>query len=162
MQKKAEILAKQLGEILLQRRLKVTCAESCTGGGISHALTEIAGSSQWFEYGFITYANQAKQHILHVSEQALQTHGAVSQLVVEQMALGALDTASADIAVAVSGVAGPGGGTEEKPVGTVWFCWRAVGGKVKTHCEVFAGSRAEVRSAAVEKSLLGLLDILNE
>ena len=154
-------LAAQLGDELLQRGLKVTCAESCTGGGVARAITDIAGSSGWFEFGFVSYANKAKQQLLGVSAEALETEGAVSEVIVKQMARGALEASGADIAVAISGIAGPDGGSAEKPVGTVWFCW-ATKSALQTSCEVFTGDRAAVRSAAVEKSLQGLLDILKK
>ena len=111
------ILAIQLGEKLLSQRQTVTCAESCTGGGVASAITDVPGSSQWFHAGFVTYANQSKQQLLGVPAEVLLSEGAVSKSVVELMALGALKSSDADVAVAVSGVAGPGGGTKEKPVG---------------------------------------------
>ena len=156
----SELLAEQLGQCLQARGLKVTCAESCTGRGVASAITDIAGSSAWFEYGFVTYANRAKQQLLSVDEQLLMTHGAVSQPVVEAMAKGAIEVASADIAVAISGIAGPDGGTPEKPVGTVWFCWASISGVRRSQVHYLSGGRTEVRSAAVEIALKGLLDIL--
>ena len=151
-----EQLARTLGEMLLARGWHVTCAESCTGGGIGAAITAIAGSSDWFGAGFITYSNAAKQQFLGVPEDTLASHGAVSQPVVEAMARGALDRAGADMAVAVSGIAGPGGGTPGKPVGTVWIA-------VATHqdtvaqCRHFTGDRARVRSLTVEAALESLI-----
>ncbi|MCB1669123.1 MAG: nicotinamide-nucleotide amidase [Pseudomonadales bacterium] len=162
MTEKTSLLASQLGELLLQRKLKVTCVESCTGGGVASAITDIPGSSAWFEYGFVTYANRAKQQLVGVSEQVLCAHGAVSEPVVREMVAGALRVSGADIAVAISGIAGPDGGTTDKPVGTVWFCWQEK--MERAHCarEIFSGGRAEVRSAAVERALQGLLDILKK
>ncbi|MEH6466184.1 MAG: nicotinamide-nucleotide amidase [Porticoccus sp.] len=153
-------LSSQLGELLLSRQFTVTCAESCTGGGIARAITDIAGSSQWFHAGFVTYANEIKQQFLGVSPEILASEGAVSEAVVKQMAEGALNASGADIAVAVSGVAGPDGGTEEKPVGTVWFAWATTNGSVVTHCNQFVGDRAAVRKAAVDQALKGLIKVL--
>ncbi len=153
-------LSTQLGELLLFRQFTVTCAESCTGGGIASAITDIAGSSQWFQAGFVTYANDAKQQLLRVSPETLVSEGAVSGAVVRQMAEGALMATCADIAVAVSGVAGPDGGTEDKPVGTVWFAWAMKNGVVTTLCVQFKGDRATVRQAAVEQALMGLIEML--
>jgi nicotinamide-nucleotide amidase len=117
-------ITQQLGEMLCKKNAKLTTAESCTGGGISEAITAVSGSSQWFEFGFVTYANSAKQQLLGVSKQTLDQYGAVSEQVVEQMAQGAIRQSRADYAIAVSGIAGPEGGTEDKPVGTVWVCWQ--------------------------------------
>lgn len=155
-----EDLSIQLGELLLSRQLTVTCAESCTGGGVARAITDIAGSSQWFHAGFVTYANEIKQQFLGVSTEALASEGAVSEAVVQQMAEGALKASGADIAVAVSGVAGPDGGTEEKPVGTVWFAWATTKDSVVTHCSQFVGDRGAVRKAAVDQALKGLIQVL--
>ncbi|MEH6469355.1 MAG: nicotinamide-nucleotide amidase [Porticoccus sp.] len=155
-----EDLSSQLGELLLSRQFTVTCAESCTGGGIARAITDITGSSQWFHAGFVTYANEIKQQFLGVSPEVLASEGAVSEAVVKQMAEGALNASGANIAVAVSGVAGPDGGTEEKPVGTVWFAWATTNGSVVTHCNQFVGDRAAVRKAAVDQALKGLIKVL--
>ena len=161
-------VSSELGELLLSRGLTVTCAESCTGGGIASAITDVSGSSQWFHTGFVTYSNQAKQQLLGVSPDALIAEGAVSELVVKQMALGALEVSVADIAVAVSGVAGPGGGTADKPVGLVWFCWASRRGGTGTdmllecHSFQFSGGRSEVRATAVKQALEGLVSILKK
>ena len=112
-----------LQRVLVEKRMTVTTAESCTGGLIASLITKEAGSSQVFGAGFVTYANTAKQQVLNVSEDTLNGHGAVSEGVVRAMLLGALTKANADIGIAVSGVAGPGGGSEDKPVGTVWLAW---------------------------------------
>ena len=150
-------LSFQLGRVLLQRELRVTTAESCTGGGVAQAITETAGSSQWFDVGFVTYANKAKQELVGVTEASLMRDGAVSESVVCQMAEGARARASADLAVAISGIAGPDGGTPEKPVGTVWFAW-ADADSTKAECLQLSGGRAEVRQKAVVIALQGLLD----
>lgn len=153
-------LAQQLGEQLQQLGWSVTCAESCTGGGIGYAITSTSGSSSWFKSGYITYSNEAKQVMLGVSEQTLAEFGAVSQAVVEQMALGATKAAQANVAVSVSGVAGPEGGSAEKPVGTVWFGF-SINGDVSTACQCFSGDRQEVRSKAIEYALSQLSSLLN-
>ena len=160
-----ESLAAELGELLQSKSLTVTCAESCTGGGIASAITDIPGSSQWFHMGFVTYANQSKQQLLGVDPDVLFQEGAVSQAVVEDMALGALKVSNANIAVAVSGVAGPGGGSEDKPVGLVWFCWaKSVGSDVildSRSCQ-FEGERSDIRAGAIEQALSGLIAILKK
>lgn len=157
-----QILAIRLGEALLAQGLKVTTAESCTGGGIARAITCPPGSSQWFELGYIAYANQAKQNLLQVPESLLESCGAVSREVVEAMARGALTGSGADLAVAVSGIAGPDGGSAEKPVGTVWFNWCKQGSTPLSRCYHFSGDREAVRSAAVYAGLEGLLGILEQ
>lgn len=150
-------VAARLGNGLRKLGMQVTTAESCTGGGIAEAITRVSGSSKWFETGFVTYANRSKMRWLGVSDQDLANHGAVSEQVVRAMALGALEAAEADIAVAVSGVAGPDGGTPEKPVGTVWFAWAVRGKGVTSQCKRMQGSRKEVRAHTVLKALEGLV-----
>ncbi|MDE2311380.1 MAG: nicotinamide-nucleotide amidohydrolase family protein, partial [Betaproteobacteria bacterium] len=118
-----DILAAQVGGLLKAQGLMLATAESCTGGGVAQAITDVAGSSAWFERGFIAYSNQAKQQMLGVSEATLNQHGAVSEATVREMAAGALQRSGAHVALAVSGIAGPDGGTPDKPVGTVWFAW---------------------------------------
>ncbi len=153
-------LSQLLGEKLLARQWRVATAESCTGGGIAAAITAVAGSSSWFEYGIVSYANQAKQKLLHVNSQTLLQDGAVSKTVVEQMVAGVLALSGADIAVAVSGVAGPSGGSEEKPVGTVWFAWGLASGEVRSECFYFSGDRTAVQEQSVVQGLQGLLKLL--
>lgn len=152
-------LADQLGQQLLLKNAAVTTAESCTGGGIAEAITRIAGSSAWFEVGFVTYSNVQKTHVLKVAADAVQRDGAVSQTVVEAMARGAQLQSGAEYAVAVSGVAGPGGGSPEKPVGTVWLAW-ADGTQVESGCWRFAGDRHAVRQQTVQAALAGLLCVM--
>ena len=153
-------IATQLGERLLRINAKVTVAESCTGGGIAEAITAVAGSSQWFEYGFISYANRAKVQLLDVEQSLLDTYGAVSEQVVEQMATGALRTSNSDYAIAVSGVAGPDGGTVEKPVGTVWICW-ITPSTTRVEKYQLQGDRQAVRQQVIKISLQELLHQLN-
>jgi nicotinamide-nucleotide amidase len=153
-------IAQQVGEALRRIDKKLTVAESCTGGGIAESITSVAGSSQWFEYGYITYSNKAKIKLLGVEQQTLDTCGAVSEQVVEQMAGGALKSSDADYAIAVSGIAGPDGGTAEKPVGTVWICWIT---PEITRVEKYQlqGDRQAVRDQVIKISLQELLQQLN-
>jgi len=132
-------LARELGECLLARQWHCAVAESCTGGRLSAAMTDVAGSSRWFERGFITYTNQSKIDMLGVSDEMLTLHGAVSESTVRSMAEGALARSSADITCAISGVAGPGGGSVEKPVGLVWFAWSLRGGLTEAISYCFKG-----------------------
>ena len=161
-QKQMICLANDLGELLLQHQWRVTTAESCTGGGLAQAITDIAGSSQWFELGFITYSNEAKQRQLGVDRTLLATAGAVSSETTEAMVLGALNQAGADIGVAVSGIAGPGGGTTQKPVGTVWISWSLSEGCPTSACYTFSGDRHEVREQAVISALEGLIQLIQK
>lgn len=149
-------LAEQLGIRLLAEGAQVATAESCTGGGIAEAITRIPGSSAWFEAGFVTYSNRQKTAQLAVPEQLFSRVGAVSREVVEAMAAGAQQRSGARFAVAVSGIAGPDGGSPEKPVGTVWLAW-ADGPRIHTHRFQFAGDRSSVRRQAVEAALQGLI-----
>lgn len=141
--------------------LKLTTAESCTGGLIGASLTEIAGSSFWYERGFITYSNLAKQEMLGVPEQMINDFGAVSIEVAEAMAVGALQHSQASIALSVTGIAGPSGGSAEKPVGTVCFAW-ATGSQVRSVREQFAGDRLAVRDAACQRALHGVIALIAE
>ena len=149
-------LAAELGLLLKALNAQVTTAESCTGGGIAEAITRIAGSSAWFEAGFVTYSNQQKTRQLDVPEPLFTQVGAVSREVVEAMVRGAQAQSGARFAVAVSGVAGPGGGSPEKPVGTVWLAWGA-GDEVSTERRHFPGNRDEVRQQTVIAALEGLI-----
>ncbi len=153
-----DMLAAQIGEMLKSRRLMLATAESCTGGGVAQAVTEIPGSSEWFERGFITYANQAKIEMLGVDQETLRQHGAVSEAVVREMAEGALRHSHAHISLAVSGIAGPGGGTPEKPVGPVFFAWSLRNGETWARKCLFTGNRAEIREQSVRIALQGLLE----
>lgn len=150
-------LSMQLGDRLKAIQAKVTCAESCTGGFLAKTITDVAGSSAWFDYGFVTYSNQAKQDLIGVSVDTLARYGAVSQEVVAEMASGARHRAGADIAVSISGIAGPDGGTPDKPVGTVWFGFATRPDNVVTQVVQFAGDRQAVRLQAVAFALRFLL-----
>lgn len=149
-------LAAMLGQRLRQRALTVTTAESCTGGGIAEAITRVAGSSAWFRQAWVVYSNAAKVSALGVADADLALHGAVSAPVAAAMAAGACRHAGADWAIAVSGIAGPDGGTADKPVGLVWFAWAGPLG-VDTESCVFPGDRAQIRRATVAHALQGLL-----
>jgi nicotinamide-nucleotide amidase len=153
-------LAEQVGTALRTRSLMLATAESCTGGWVGEALTAVPGSSDWFDRGFITYSNAAKQEMLGVAAATLATCGAVSEQTVREMASGALNNSRAQAALAISGIAGPGGGTAEKPVGTVWIAWAFASGAVASEKRVYAGNRREVRQQAVARALQGLLECL--
>ena len=150
-------LAERLGELCRRRGVTVTAAESCTGGGVASAITAVAGSSDYFETGYVTYADRAKTRLLGVPA----SHGAVSREVVEAMVAGACRESGANLAVAVSGVAGPGGGSPDKPVGTVWLAWGSADG-VLAECRRFPGDRQSVREQAVTAALAGLIRALTD
>jgi nicotinamide-nucleotide amidase len=151
-----ERAARELGVRLAGRNLLCATAESCTGGLVAGAITEIAGSSAWFERGFVTYSNEAKTEALGVPAATLAQHGAVSEPTARAMAEGALARSRAHLAVAVTGVAGPGGGSPEKPVGMVCFAWAVRDGPTRVATRHFAGDRAAVRRASVLEALAGL------
>ena len=154
-----EALASKLGGALHARNLRVATAESCTGGWIAKALTDIAGSSQWFDGGVVAYSNAAKIALLGVSSDVLAAHGAVSEQTVRAMAEGARSRFAADLAVAVSGIAGPGGGSADKPVGTVHFAWAESRGGVTAARRIFAGDRETVRRLTVALALERLVEL---
>ena len=148
-----------LADILQKKGWLMATAESCTGGMIAAACTDLAGSSHWFERGFVTYSNAAKTELLGVDAALIERHGAVSETVARAMAQGAVARSKAQAAVSVTGVAGPGGGSADKPVGTVWFGWTTPGGTV-TEMKRFDGDRAAVRHASVVHALTRLLELL--
>jgi nicotinamide-nucleotide amidase len=153
-------LSEQLGAALKARGWKLVTAESCTGGWIAQAVTAVAGSSEWFDRGYVTYSNTAKRDELGVSESTLRSFGAVSEQTVAEMALGALVRSGCDIAVSVSGIAGPGGGSPQKPVGTVCFAWALRGdNRPQLATRVFAGDRTSVREQSVALALQTLLGL---
>lgn len=153
-------LADALGKLLQVSKAQVTTAESCTGGGIAEAITRIGGSSAWFEAGYVTYSNTQKTRQLGVPDALFSTVGAVSEDVVRAMVQGAQRNSGAQYAVAVSGIAGPGGGSADKPVGTVWLCW-GVGASLFTERRQFAGDRDAVRRQTVEAALEGLIRLVS-
>lgn len=163
-----EALLERLAEGLARRNKRVATAESCTGGGVACAMTDMAGSSRWFERGFVCYSNEAKTEQLSVPAETIARFGAVSEEVAAAMAAGALRHSRADFGVAVTGIAGPDGGSADKPVGTVCFGWSrrdgeregAGEGKPKTRRVLLAGDRREVREQSVETALQGLLELV--
>ena len=154
-------LAESLGRKLRQAGARLVTAESCTGGWVAQAVTAVAGSSQWFERGFVTYSNAAKEEMLGVQPQTLERYGAVSEETAREMALGALERSRGSIALAITGIAGPGGGSEAKPVGTVCFAWAGRTGAVRSETRRFAGGREAVRRQSVEHALAGALQHLD-
>lgn len=149
-------LCRQLADGLCSRGWMMATAESCTGGLIAATCTSLAGSSQWFERGMVSYSNLAKSELLGVAPELIAQHGAVSEAVARAMALGACERSGAQVALAVTGVAGPDGGSVEKPVGTVWFGWQ-LGNLGAAEMRVFPGDRAAIRAATVHHALQGLL-----
>jgi nicotinamide-nucleotide amidase len=157
-----ESLARRVGVRLKKRRLKLATAESCTGGWIAQAVTSIAGSSDWFERGFVTYSNEAKKELLGIRVSTLSRHGAVSEETAREMAAGALKRSRAQVAVAVTGIAGPGGGSRTKPVGMVCFAWARKKRAPDSVVRRFPGNREGIRRRSVAFALQGLLDRLEE
>jgi nicotinamide-nucleotide amidase len=153
-------LAEAAGLALKEKGWMLATAESCTGGWVGEAVTAVAGSSAWYDRGFITYTNEAKQEMLGVSTQTLARHGAVSEATVREMAAGVLQHSRAAISLAISGIAGPTGGSPGKPVGTVCFAWAIRDGALKSESRVFPGDRRAVRRQAVEHALQGVLALL--
>lgn len=160
MNKRIDRLSLQLGKLLSERGLMIATVESCTGGFISEAITRIPGSSSWFDRGFVTYTDVAKQELVGVSGDTLSADGAVSRAAAEEMASGGVQFSQADLAISVTGVAGPDGGSEEKPVGTVWIAWADRDGNVVNRRYRFDGDRQAVREAAVENALAGAVEFV--
>lgn len=164
--KNLTLIIKQLAELLLENNKKMTVAESCTGGWVAKVLTDLAGSSAWFERGFVTYSNEAKQEMLGVSESTLINYGAVSQETVTEMAIGALKNSHADYSLSISGIAGPDGSSAEKPVGLVCFAWARKTANsedlISTSQKLFSGDREAVREQAVVFALTELLNLLSK
>jgi nicotinamide-nucleotide amidase len=153
-----DVLVARLADALRARGERLATAESCTGGLIAAACTDLAGSSVWFERGLVSYSNEAKTELLGVDAALIRARGAVSEPVARAMAAGALAHSRADWAVAVTGIAGPGGGSAEKPVGLVWLAWCRRGGEPQAERHVFPGDRAAVRAATVVRALEGLVE----
>jgi nicotinamide-nucleotide amidase len=154
--------AVRLAEMFLKTSSKLVTAESCTGGGLAEILTRVPGSSAWFERGFVTYSNESKQELLSVSIDTLEQFGAVSEETASAMAKGAVENSRADYGVAITGVAGPDGGTETKPVGTVCFAWHERDGGSSTTHVCFDGDRLRIREQACMLAMQGLLDMLQK
>ena len=155
-------LAADLGRRLKAARRMLATAESCTGGWAAQEVTSIAGSSDWFERGFVTYSNDAKRELLGVSAETLTDHGAVSEQTAREMAAGALSRSRANVALAITGVAGPGGGSAAKPVGTVCFAWAAAGAATRSETLLLAGDRQAVRRQSVIHALQGVMRLLDQ
>ncbi len=155
-------LAEQLGQVMRQQHLLLVTAESCTGGWVGEVVTAVPGSSQWYDRGFITYSNAAKMAMLGVRQETLDRWGAVSEQTVAEMAAGALLHSDAGIALSISGIAGPGGGSPAKPVGTVCFGWAVRSGPVWTQVRHFPGDRQMIRRQAVQAGLLEVLGYLEQ
>jgi nicotinamide-nucleotide amidase len=155
-------LAHKAGEALERRGFMLATAESCTGGWVAEAITMIPGSSAWFDRGFVTYTNVAKREMLSVRAETLERHGAVSEPVVREMVLGALEASRAQIALAVSGTAGPGGGTPQKPVGTVCLAWCLKDGEPSSERLHFDGDRESIRRQSVMRALEGLIEVIEK
>ncbi|OGT84355.1 MAG: damage-inducible protein CinA [Gammaproteobacteria bacterium RIFCSPLOWO2_02_FULL_61_13] len=153
-------LATRLAELLLHSGLKLVSAESCTGGGLAHAVTAVPGSSRWFERGFVTYSNDSKRELLGVSAATLQDFGAVSEQTAVAMAVGALHQSHGDISVAITGIAGPDGGSADKPVGTVCLAWAQGSGATRSAQVLLPGDRDAIRDQSVALALQGLLDMV--
>ncbi len=159
-EQKINELAQQVGECLKGQGLTLATAESCTGGWIAKAITDLPGSSEWFGGSIVCYSNALKQGLLGVPEETLETFGAVSSETVKAMTQGVFDNTPANVAISVSGIAGPGGGSDEKPVGTVWLCWGKRDTSAIAQSFYFEGDREAVRLQSVEKALRCVMDLL--
>ncbi len=153
-------LVMQLAEKLTKQNLTLVTAESCTAGGLAFALTEVPGSSNWFERGFVTYSNLSKEEMLGVKKTTLSNEGAVSEQTAREMAEGALKNSNAEISISITGVAGPDGGTAKKPVGMVWFAIAGMDKETQAFVEIFQGNRESVREQSINRALRGLLDFI--
>lgn len=158
----SQTLTEQLGNQLMAHKLMLVTAESCTGGGLAEMITQVPGSSAWFERGYITYSNDAKREMLGIDLDTLESYGAVSEQTACAMVEGALSHSHAQVAVAITGIAGPDGGTEEKPVGTVCLAWYREGQQVQSTKIHFDGDRQQVRQQACLLALQGLIDLLEK
>lgn len=154
-------LVNELALIFTKKKLRLATAESCTGGLVAAAITELSGSSFWFERGFVTYSNLSKQEMLAVPESMLIEHGAVSQQVAYAMAQGAVKHSAADVALSITGIAGPSGGSPDKPPGTVYFAWMSRRGHLQQEHQKFSGDRCEIRLKSCHFALQGLVKLVN-
>ena len=153
-------LVSQLASALLKKQWHLSTAESCTGGLVAATITELAGSSEWFERGYVTYSNSAKSEDVNVSQELIAQHGAVSDQVARAMVIGAKQSSNSDIALSITGIAGPTGGSVEKPVGTVCFAWILANNAIYSETKLFSGNRQDIRAQACEFSLKRLLELL--
>jgi nicotinamide-nucleotide amidase len=158
--KSPDLLSAQLGDLLRNKKLFVVTAESCTGGGVAEVITRTPGSSGWFDRGFVTYSNNAKHELLGIDTNLLEQYGAVSKEVAEAMVTGALRNSHAQAGLAVTGIAGPEGGSKEKPVGTVWIAWQFKNNDPVCKHFLFQGDRRQIRLQACHESLQGLIKLL--
>ncbi len=156
-----ETLATEVGQLLSRQNLVLTTAESCTGGWVAQAVTSVPGSSRWFDRGVVVYSNVSKQELLGVRAETLTRFGAVSESTVREMAEGALSRSRAQVALAVTGIAGPDGGSNEKPTGTVWFAWAGKDRPTVAAHHIFSGDRQEVRHQAAEEALRGVVNFID-
>lgn len=156
-----EKYAEKIGELLKQQGLKLATAESCTGGGLSYVITQIPGSSDWFERGFVTYSNSAKKEMLSVNEKTLQKYGAVSAEVAKEMVEGALKNSHAEVSIAITGIAGPTGGTAEKPIGLVFIAYASKTFSTLVEAHQFSGHRQSIREDTIQSALKKLRDLLS-
>ena len=162
MENSSSYLVKKIAEELVARDLKVVVAESCTGGGLAKTMTSISGSSRWFERGYVTYSNDSKKDLLRVLNETLEIYGAVSVETALEMAEGAINNSLAQVSVAVTGIAGPDGGTVDKPVGTVCFAWSMIDTNSVTTSTEFSGDREAIREQAILMAIQGLLNIIEK
>jgi nicotinamide-nucleotide amidase len=151
-------LVEKLAQQLTTKKLKLSTAESCTGGGLAFYLTNLSGSSDWFDCGFVTYSNFSKQKLLNVKSDTLKKFGAVSEETAREMAEGAIKQSQANVSMAITGIAGPAGGTKEKPVGLVWFAW-TMNQKTQAEKKIFSGTRETIREQAIDFAMTKLLEI---
>lgn len=162
MPKQLSVLIEELAKLCLEKSLKVVTAESCTGGGVAFEITSLAGSSNWFERGFVTYTNLSKIEMLGVSKSAIEMYGAVSREVVIQMAEGAIKQSHGNVSLAITGIAGPDGGTPQKPVGTCWFAWASPYFATMCQQQLLGGDRKVIRTSAIQFSLEQLYKLIEE
>jgi len=153
-------ITQELARVLIKNHLHLSTAESCTGGMVAANITELAGSSEWFERGYVTYSNQSKSEDIDVSQNLIEQHGAVSDQVARAMALGAKHNSGSDLSLSITGIAGPTGGSPEKPIGTVCFAWTLANDQIVSETKHFEGNRQQIRQQACDFSLRKLLDLL--
>ena len=153
-------VTQELARVLIKNHWHLSTAESCTGGMVAASITELAGSSEWFERGYVTYSNQSKSEDIDVSQNLIEQHGAVSDQVARAMALGAKQNSGSDLSLSITGIAGPTGGSQEKPIGTVCFAWALANDQIVSETKHFEGDRQQIRQQACDFSLRKLLDLL--
>lgn len=162
MEDSTDYVLQNLSEILINKKWKIVVAESCTGGGIAKAMTSLPGSSAWFDRGFVTYSNESKMELLNVSVSTLELYGAVSIETANEMAQGALNNSHAQVSLSVTGIAGPDGGTKDKPVGTVCFAWRAINNPALNVMMNFTGDRTAIREQAIMMAIQGVFELMEK